>query len=161
LWAGNARRARTLWSEVIGTAGLSLAATGAHYASTGAWTIRAPVLWLLTAIVGVGGVLYSRWRLRRRRQALKVADGEGVALAPPRVSVLGHYGAGLVLASLLVLAGWMPWAVAPLYVLLFARAAWGTRPAARADRTVLAIGLGEGLVTIACGVYLIVVYRLA
>jgi len=61
LWAGSARLARTLWSEVIGAAGLALAAAGAHYAAIGAWTITTPVLWLQMAIVGVGGVPYSRW----------------------------------------------------------------------------------------------------
>ncbi len=161
LWAARARLARTLWSEVIGTAGLALAAAGAHYAATGAWTVTAPVLWLLMAVVGVGGVLYSRWRLRRRRLALRMAaNGEGAIAAPPRVSVLTHYGGGLALALLLALFGWAPWAVTPLYLLLLLRVAWGTRPAARPDRTVLAIGLGEGIATIASGLWVVAAYRL-
>jgi len=43
---------------------------------------------------------------------------------------------------------------------LRARVAWGTRPAARPDRTVLAIGLGEGIATIASGVWIAAAYRL-
>jgi hypothetical protein len=160
LWAGSARLARTLWSEVIGAAGLALAAAGAHYAAVGAWTVTAPALWLLLAVVGVGGVLYSRWRLRRRRLALKMTvEGEGGVPAPPRVSVLSHYAGGLALALLLALAGWTPWAATPLYLLLFARVAWGTRPAAQADRTVLAIGLGEGIATIVSGLWIVAAYR--
>ena len=161
LWAGSARLACTLWSEVIGTAGLALAAAGVHYAAIGARTITAPILWALMAIVGVGGVLYSCWRLRRRRLALKAAgDGEGGPSAPPRVSVLSHYGGGAVLTLLLASLDWMPWAVLPLYILLFARVAWGTRPAAQPDRTVLAIGLGEGIATILCGIWIVMAYHL-
>ncbi len=160
LWAARARLARTLWSEVIGTAGLALAAPAAHYAATGAWSATAVALWLLMAVVGVGGVLYSRWRLRRRRLAARMpANGEGAIAAPPRVSVLSHYGIGLALALLLALVGWAPWAVTPLYLLLFLRVAWGTRPAARPDRTVLAIGLGEGIATIVSGLWIIAAYR--
>lgn len=159
LWAGRARLARTSWNEVIGTAGLALAAPGAHYAAMGAWTVTEPVLWVLLAVVGVGGVLYSRWRLRRRRLALKLA-ADGVMPAPPRVSVLSHYIIGLLLALLSAGLGWMPWAVTPLYVILLARIAWGTRPAARPDRTVLAIGLGEGIATIVSGLWIIAAYHL-
>jgi hypothetical protein len=159
LWAVAARLARTLWSEVIGTAGLSLAAAGAHYVATGVWSRTAPILWALMAIVGVGGVLYSRWRLRRRRLSARLAVEEGPQ-APPRISVLSHYGSGLTLVLLLAVAGWVPWAVAPLYVGLLARVAWGTRPTARPDRTVLAIGLGEGIATIISGVWIVAAYRL-
>jgi len=97
--------------------------------------------------------------LRRRRLALKIA-AEGVSSAAPRVSVLSHYGGGLALVLLLALAGWTPWAVTPLYLLLFVRVAWGTRPAARPDRTVLAIGLGEGIATIVSGLWVVAAYRL-
>lgn len=160
LWAAAARLARTAWSEVIGTAGLALAASGAHYAAAGRWTVTAPVLWVLMAVVGVGGVLYSRWRLRRRRLAMRAREDE-LPAAAPRVSVLAHYAIGLILAVLLAGLGWAPWSVAPLYALLLVRVAWGTRPAARPDRTVLAIGLGEGIATILSGVWIVAAYRLA
>jgi hypothetical protein len=159
LWAATARLARTVWSELLGTAGLALAAAGGYYAATGAWSVTAPVLWLLMAIVGVGGVLHSRWRLRRRRLALKLAM-DGIAPAPPRVSVLGHYAGGLALVLLLAWLGWAPWAVMPLYIILLTRVAWGTRPAAKADRTVLAIGLGEGIATIISGLWIVAAYHL-
>jgi hypothetical protein len=160
LWATHARLARTLWGEVIGTAGLSLAAPAAHYAATGAWTRTAAALWLLMAIIGVGGVLYSRWRLRRRRLAARLSPDEGHH-APPRISVLAHYAGGLALALLLAAAGWVPAAIIPLYAILLARVAIGTRPRARPDRTVLAIGLGEGIVTLVAGAWIVVAYRLA
>lgn len=160
LWAANARLARTLWGEVIGAAGLSLAAPAAHYATTGAWSVTAAALWLLTAIIGVGGVLYSRWRLRRRRLAAKASPDE-VPPASPRVSVLSHYAGGLALVLLLTAAGWTPPAIIPLYAILLARVAIGTRPRARPDRTVLAIGLGEGIVTLLAGAWIVLAYRLA
>ncbi len=159
LWAAAARLARTLWSEVIGAAGLALAAPGAHYAVTGAWSATAFALWALMATIGVGGVLYSRWRLRRRRLAAR-SGGDELPSAPPRVSVLAHYGIALALVGLLAWLGWTPWAIAPLYVILLARVVWGTRPAARPDRTVLAIGLGEGIATIVSGVWIVAAYRL-
>jgi len=159
LWAAAARRARTLWSEVIGTGGLALAAPGAHYAATGAWSVTALALWALMAMIGVGGVLYSRWRLRRRRLAARVS-GEELPPAPPRVSVLAHYGSALAAAWLLARLGWAPWAAVPLYLVLLGRVAWGTRPAARPDRTVLAIGLGEGIATIVSGAWIVAAYRL-
>ncbi|MGC8781318.1 MAG: YwiC-like family protein [Anaerolineae bacterium] len=160
LWAAAARLARTAWSEVIGTAGLALAAPGAHYAAVGRWTATAIALWILMAVVGVGGVLYSRWRLRRRRAAARVREDE-LPAAPPRVSVLAHYALGLILAAALAWLGWAPWAVTPLYGLLLIRVAWGARPAARPDRTVLAIGLGEGIATIVSGLWIVLAYRLA
>jgi hypothetical protein len=160
LWAANARLARTLWSELIGTAGLSLAAAGAHYAATGAWSVTAVALWLLLAIIGIGGVLYSRWRLRRRRLAARLSSDE-VPAAPPRVSVLSHYAGGLALILLLAALGWTPATIIPLYAILLARVALGTRPRARPDRTVLAIGLGEGIVTLLAGAWIGVAYRLA
>jgi hypothetical protein len=159
LWAANARLARTLWSEVIGTAGLSLAAAGAHYAAAGAWSVTAGALWLLMAVSGVGGVLYSRWRLRRRRLAARIAVAEAPA-APPRVSVLAHYASGLALVLFLAAAGWTPPTVIPLYAVLLARVAIGTRPRARPDRTVLAIGLEEGIVTLVAGAWIVATYRL-
>lgn len=159
LWAATARLARTLWSEVIGTAGLALAAPGAHYAATGSWSTTTFALWALMAIVGVGGVLYSRWRLRRRRLAARV-NSEELPLAPPRISVLSHYGAGAALAAALAWWGWAPWAIVPLYIILLGRIARGTRPTARPDRTVLAIGLGEGIATIVSGAWIIVAYHL-
>lgn len=159
LWATAARRARTLWSEVIGTAGLALAAPGTHYAATGAWSVTAFALWAFMATIGVGGVLYSRWRLRRRRLAAR-ASSEELPPAPPRVSVLAHYGIALVVAWLLAWLGWAPWASVPLYLILLGRVVWGTRPAARPDRTVLAIGLGEGIATIVSGLWIVVAYRL-
>jgi len=158
LWAAAARLARTVWSEVIGTAGLALAAPAAHYAATGAWSATALALWILMATVGVGGVLYSRWRLRRRRLAVRLG-AEELPHAPPRVSVLSHYAIALALAALLAWLGWAPWAVTPLYLLLLVRVAWGTRPAAKADRTVLAIGLGEGIATIVSGVWIAIAYH--
>ena len=57
LWAGSTRKARTIWAEVIGTAGLALSAAGGHYAATGAGSPTALALWLLLAGEGVGGVL--------------------------------------------------------------------------------------------------------
>jgi hypothetical protein len=159
LWTAHARLARTLWSEVIGTAGLSLAAPAAHYAATGAWSVTAGALWLLMAIIGVGGVLYSRWRLRRRRLAAK-SSPDDAPHAPPRVSVLSHYAGGLVLVLLLAALGWAPATIIPLYAILLARVAHGTRPAAQPDRTVLAIGLGEGIVTLLAGAWIVVAYRM-
>lgn len=158
LWATATRRARTFWSEVIATTGLSLAATGAHYAAAGAWTITAWVLWALMSVIGVGGVLYSRWRLRRRRLSANLADEEGPR-AVPRTSVIVHYGGGLILVLLLGLVGLAPCAVAPLYAVLLARVLWGTRPGASPDRTVLAIGLGEGVAVILSAVWIIAAYR--
>lgn len=159
VWAAAARLARTLWSEVIGAAGLALAAPGAHYAATGSWSATTFALWTLMAIVGVGGVLYSRWRLRRRRLAARV-NSEELPPAPPRISVLSHYGAGAALAVALAWWGWAPWAIVPLYIILLGRVAWGTRPTARPDRTVLAIGLGEGIATIVSGAWIVAAYHL-
>jgi len=159
LWAAHARLARTLWNEVIGTAGLSLAAPAAHYAATGAWSVTAAALWPQMAIIGVGGVLYSRWRLRRRRLAARLSADEAPP-APPRVSVLTHYAGGLALVALLAALGWTPAAVIPLYAILLARVALGTRPRAPPDRTVLAMGLGEGITTLLAGAWIAAAYRM-
>jgi hypothetical protein len=44
--------------------------------------------------------------------------------------------------------------------ILLARVAIGTRPSARPDRTVLAIGLGEGIITLLAGAWIVVAYRI-
>jgi hypothetical protein len=86
-------------------------------------------LWALTAIIRVGGVRFSRWRLQRRRLA--------------------------------VLLAWLaPWAVAPLYVILLVCVASGHALAARSARTVLAIGLGEGIATILGGTWIVAAHQL-
>lgn len=156
LWAAHARLARTAWSEVISTAGLGLSAAGAYYAATGVWSNTPLALWMLTALQGVGGVLYSRWRLRRRRLAARGLPQGGV----PRVSVLSHHAAGLCLAFGLACAGWAPWAVVPLYALLLGRVAWGTRPSAPPDRSAVVVGVGEGIATLLSGLWLALAFRL-
>jgi hypothetical protein len=169
LWAAQARRTRTAWSEVVSTASLGLAAAGGYYvgatvAGEAHTIMTALVLWVLCALQGVGGVLYSRWRLRRRRLSLiegRPERGRSPATsehdpAPivPRVSVLTHHMAALAVAVAIAAAGLAPWAVTLLYAGLLIRVAWGTRPAAPPDRTVIRIGLGEGIVTLAGGVWL-------
>ena len=81
-------------------------------------------------------------------------------LAAPRVSVIGHYALVLVAAIVLAVAGWAPWAVTPLFALLLGRVILGTRPSAAPDRTVLAIGLGEGIVSLATGAWVIAAFGL-
>jgi hypothetical protein len=62
--------------------------------------------------------------------------------------------AALAVAVGIAAAGVAPWAVTLLYAGLLIRVAWGTRPAAPPDRTIVRIGLGEGIVTLAGGVWL-------
>jgi hypothetical protein len=67
-----------------------------------------------------------------------------------------------VLATLLMaLAGWVPWSVTPLYGLLLARAGFGTRPSAVPDRSVMIIGVSEGIVTIMAGAWIVLAFMLA
>jgi hypothetical protein len=156
VWASQARQARTAWSEVVGTAGLSLTAGAGYYVASGDWSSTGLALWLLCTAQGVGGVLYSRWRLRRRRLAAK----DGGTGDVPRASIWMHFAGALGLAVLLAGFGWAPWAVVPLYATLLIRVLRGTRHAAPPDASVKAIGLGEGLATIIGAAWLVAAFVL-
>jgi hypothetical protein len=165
LWASAARQSRAGWNEVIGVAGLGLAAPGAYYVATGAWSATAFALWALAALQGIGGVLYSRWRLARRQAALRAAATSRSTVvsryeaARPVGVVVGHQMAAVVGALALAAVGWAPWIVAPFYVLLLARVLWGTRPGAAPDRTIIGIGTSEFVATALTAVWLVLAFR--
>ncbi len=57
------REERTLATEMIGVAGLTLAGPAAHYAAAGRWTVEAWAVWAVSASYFLGRVFYVRLRV--------------------------------------------------------------------------------------------------
>ncbi len=61
------REERTLATETIGVAGLTLAGPAAHYAAAGRWTPEAWSVWAVSAAYFIGSIFYVRLRVLTAR----------------------------------------------------------------------------------------------
>ncbi len=61
------REERSLTTEMIGVAGLTLSGPAGHYAAAGRWTADAWVVWAVSAVYFVGSVFYVRLRVLNAR----------------------------------------------------------------------------------------------
>jgi hypothetical protein len=110
LWFTARRRAMTEVHELIGVAGLSLAAPGAHVAAVGVWSADAAWLWALCALFLSGPVFHVKMLVLGRVASAPGAPAAAVerADAAVRQSELFHAAsAGAVLLG--VLAAGLPW----------------------------------------------------
>ncbi len=112
------REERTLATELIGIAGLTLGAPATHYVALGRWEVTAAWLWAVSAVYFASSVFYVRLRVQS-------AHGK----VPERVSAVRRqcfaYHLGL-LAALLgaIRFGSLSWLLLPAYAPVLVRAFW-------------------------------------
>ena len=120
------REERTMFTEVLGIAGLTLTAPAAHYAGRMEWTSTAWWLWCLHALYFSGSVFYVRLRVRAAHPkgagdltSIRWLCGAYHLVLLPAVVVVPDMGA----SRLLLMAAYLP---------VIARAVWHVaRPGTR------------------------------
>jgi hypothetical protein len=117
------RGERSLPSELLAVAGLSMVGAVAHAVALGRPEPTALLLWLLLALFFTSGVLYVRMRI----QAMRAGRG-GQPGSVARWPCLASHAATLALVPGLAVAGLVPWATLLAFVPAAWRAVAGLRP---------------------------------
>ena len=112
---------RTVASQLLGVAGLTLTAPAAWYVATGELAWR---LWLLNGIYFAGGVFYVRMHLQAAIHRLELTDW-AARFACGRANLLYHAGAAVAVLGMAA-AGIIAWPVPLAFAPMVARALAGT-----------------------------------
>jgi hypothetical protein len=121
LWnAGQAvkREERTVTTEVIGIAGLSLTAPAAYYVAMGSWNWMAASLWLASVLYFASSVFYVKLRV------LTAHAKRPEPVLRARQQCLAYHAVLVVTVATLVAAGHWHFFLLPAYLPIVARAAY-------------------------------------
>ena len=121
LWnAGQAvkKEERTVTTEVVGIAGLSLTAPAAHYVALGSWELTALWLWVASVLYFASSVFYVKLRV------VTAHAKRPEPLLRARQPCMAYHAVLVVAVATLVAAGHWHWFLLLAYVPVVARAAY-------------------------------------
>lgn len=109
LWYAARKRAMTEAHELLGVAGLSLGAPGAHFAATGAWSAEAVWLWALSTLFLSGPVFHVKMLVCNRIASVPTpAPGAGERADRATIESAVYHGAALLAVIAAVVAEAVP-----------------------------------------------------
>lgn len=109
LWYAARKRAMTAAHELLGVAGLSLGAPGAHFAATGAWSPEAAWLWALSTLFLSGPVFHVKMLVCNRIASVpSPAAGAGERADRAAMDSACYHAAALLAVMGAVAAGAVP-----------------------------------------------------
>jgi len=153
VWWGRSGDDRSLVTELVGTAGLTLSALAGWIGATGGLTPEAFWVWGLNALFFGSGVLYVKSRIQTRRAVRRPEDNRS-----GRFVVAFHFLILVFVVSLVFARGFSPLVVVPFF-LAAVRAARGMKSAPEVPLALRHLGWSEVALSLVFAVFLTAAFR--